>query len=132
MFTANPTRQRRHMAALIDRILGDLTSPRILNRTSRSVYPPVTVAACAPTLQRIKAQLRDQNHDIPVTSLAELREFLTNGCDSPLCGRDPSSARWEAERLLSELVQTQHRGATITDRRPQPTPATALDTPLNA
>jgi hypothetical protein len=131
VFTANPTKLRRRMAGLIDRILGDLASPWVI-RTSRSVYRPVNVAACAPSLQRINAQLCEESQDISLASLAELREFLTNSCDSPLWGRHPSSARWEAERLLSALVQTHPSHDTVTDRDHQPPYTPTLDTGLNA
>ncbi len=70
------------------------------NRVAR----PLVVLGAAPALSAVAAALR--NEDIAVTreSLDAVREFMTDGIDSPLYGRDPLAARRGADVLRRPLA----------------------------
>jgi hypothetical protein len=70
------------------------------NRVAR----PVVVLAAAPALSAVAAALRDEDLAVSPEALGAVREFMTNGIDSPLYGRDPLAARRAADGLRRALV----------------------------
>ena len=60
--------------------------------------------AAAPALSAVAAALRDEDLVVSPEALAAVREFMTNGIDSPLYGRDPLAARRAADGLRRALV----------------------------
>jgi hypothetical protein len=60
---------------------------------------PSVVASAAPALTAVAAMLRDERIDVSREALAAVREFLTDGIDSPLFGRDPLAAHRAADEL---------------------------------
>ena len=60
---------------------------------------PSVVASAAPALTAVAAMLREERIDVSREALAAVREFLTDGIDSPLFGRDPLAAHRAADEL---------------------------------
>ncbi len=69
------------------------------NRVAR----PLVVLAAAPALSAVAAALRDEDLVVSPETLASVRDFMTNGIDSPLYGRDPLAARRAADGLRRAL-----------------------------
>ena len=65
--------------------------------------------------------LRDEDVAVSREGLDAVREFMTDGIDSPLFGSDPLAARRGAEELRHELAGAGSRSA----RPPVPQPETA-------
>jgi hypothetical protein len=76
------------------------SSVPLRNRIAR----PVVVLAAAPALSAVSAALRTEEIAVSREFLDAVREFMTNGCDSPLYGRDPLAARRGAEVLRRLLL----------------------------
>ena len=72
---------------------------------SRVAWPGVVLGA-APALVAVAAVLRDENVVVSRAALDAVREFMTDGIDSPLYGSDPLAARRGADRLRSLLAGT--------------------------
>jgi len=62
------------------------------------------VLGAAPALSAVAAALRNEDLVLSRESLDAVREFMTNGADSPLYGRDPLAARRGADALRRQLV----------------------------
>jgi hypothetical protein len=101
--------ERTIWARSIDGAIKDAASPAVplRNRVAR----PVVVLGAAPALSAVAAALRNDDLVIPRESLESVREFMTNGANSPLYGRDPLAARRGADALRRRLV-----GAATTQR----------------
>ncbi|HET6174995.1 MAG TPA: hypothetical protein VFD90_20505 [Gaiellales bacterium] len=94
--------ERTAWARSIDGAIKDAASLAVplRNRVAR----PVVVLSAAPALSAVAAALRNQDLVISRESLDAVREFMTNGIDSPLYGGDPLAARRGADALRRELV----------------------------
>jgi hypothetical protein len=96
--------ERTVWARAIDGAVSDAarSSVPMRNRVAR----PVVVLAAAPALAGVASALR--NEDVAVTrqALAAVREFMTDGIDSPLYGRDPLAARRAADALRNLVLGT--------------------------
>ena len=94
--------ERQAWAHSIDTSINDAASSNfpLRNRVAR----PVVVLAAAPALSAIAAALRDQDLAVSPEALGAVREFMTNGIDSPLYGRDPLAARRAADGLRRALA----------------------------
>jgi hypothetical protein len=71
----------------------------------------VVVLGAAPALVAVAAALRDEALVITREALDAVREFMTDGIDSPLHGRDALAARRAADVLRSRLL-----GAEVAER----------------
>ena len=60
----------------------------------------------APALVAVAAVLRDEDVAVSREALDAVREFMTDGIDSPLFGSDPLAARRGAEELRHRLAGT--------------------------
>jgi hypothetical protein len=76
------------------------SSVPLRNRVAR----PVVVFGAAPALSAVSAALRNEEIAVSREVLDAVREFMTNGIDSPLYGRDPLAARRGAEALRRLLL----------------------------
>ena len=65
---------------------------------SRVAWPGVVLGA-APALVAVAAVLRDEDTVVTREALDAVREFMTDGIDSPLYGSDPLAARRGADEL---------------------------------
>ncbi len=94
--------ERRSWAHSIDGAINDAATSNLplRNRVAR----PVVVLAAAPALSAVAAALRDEDLVVSPETLAAVREFMTNGIDSPLYGRDPLAARRAADGLRRALL----------------------------
>jgi hypothetical protein len=96
--------ERMVWAHSIDRAIKDAASPAIPFR-SRVAWPGVVLGA-APALVAVAAVLRDEDVVVTREALDDVREFMTDGIDSPLFGSDPLAARRGADELRRELTGT--------------------------
>ena len=96
--------ERMVWAHSIDRAIKDAASPAIPFR-SRVAWPGVVLGA-APALVAVAAVLRDEDTAVTREALDPVREFMTDGIDSPLFGNDPLAARRGADELRRELAGT--------------------------
>ena len=96
--------ERMVWAHSIDRSIKDAASPAIPFR-SRVAWPGVVLGA-APALVAVAAVLRDEDTVVTREALDAVREFMTDGIDSPLYGNDPLAARRGADELRRELAGT--------------------------
>ena len=96
--------ERMVWAHSIDRAIKDAASPAIPFR-SRVAWPGVVLGA-APALVAVAAVLRDEDTVVTREALDAVREFMTDGIDSPLFGNDPLAARRGADELRRELAGT--------------------------
>jgi len=94
--------ERMVWAHSIDRAIKDAASPAIPFR-SRVAWPGVVLGA-APALVAVAAVLRDEDTAVTREALDAVREFMTDGIDSPLFGNDPLAARRGADELRRELA----------------------------
>jgi hypothetical protein len=94
--------ERRASARSIDAAIKDAASSGVplRNRVAR----PLVVLAAAPALSAVAAALRNEDLFVSREAMEAVREFLTNGIDSPLYGRDPLAARRGADRLRRQLL----------------------------
>ncbi len=94
--------ERQIWARSIDGAVSDATrsSVRMRNRVAR----PVVVLAAAPALTAVAAALRTADIAVTRDALDAVREFMTNGIDSPLYGRDPLAARRSADALRNLIL----------------------------
>ena len=116
MFVNNEITERGQLHRLLKRIAAEVTMDeravwaRSVERTvedaARSSVPlrnrvarPVVVLTAAPALTAVAAALRSEDIAVPRAALDAVREFMTNGIDSPLYGHDPLAARRGAEAL---------------------------------
>lgn len=106
--------ERMVWARSIDRAIKDAASPAVALRSR--VASPVVVLGAAPALSAVAAALRDEDVVVSRESLIAVREFMTNGVDSPLFGRDPLAARRGADALRRLLVTAEaaQRAAAVT------------------
>jgi hypothetical protein len=106
--------ERKSWARSIDGAINDAASSslRLRNRVAR----PAVVLGAAPALSAVAAALRDDDLTVSRETLDAVREFMTNGIDSPLYGRDPLAARRGADRLRRQLMgaETPQRATTAT------------------
>jgi hypothetical protein len=96
--------ERMVWAHSIDRSIKDAASRAIPFR-SRVAWPGVVLGA-APALVAVAAVLRDEDTAVTREALDAVREFMTDGIDSPLFGNDPLAARRGADELRRELAGT--------------------------
>jgi hypothetical protein len=96
------TEERTAWARSIDGAIKDAASPTVplRNRVAR----PAVVLGAAPALSAVAAALRNEDLVLSRESLDAVREFMLNGVDSPLYGRDPLAARRGADALRRQLV----------------------------
>ena len=80
--------EREVWARSVDGALKDATRPSTMVR-SRLTRPAVVLAA-APTLSAVAAVLRDDRVSVSREAIDAVRQFITDGIDSPLYGRDPA------------------------------------------
>jgi hypothetical protein len=106
--------ERLAWARSIDGAIKDAATPaiRLRNRVAR----PVVVLGAAPALSAVAAVLRDEDVVVSRESLNAVREFMTNGIDSPLFGSDALAARRGADALRRRLVgaEAPERAAALT------------------
>ena len=93
------TDERRVWARSIDGAIKDASRPSTLVRM-RLTHPAVVLAA-APVLSAVAATLRDEEDVVSREALDAVRQFMTDGIDSPLYGRDPLAAHRAADELRS-------------------------------
>ena len=94
--------ERMTWANSIDGAIKEAASPTIPLRNR--LAGPAVVLGAAPALSAVAAALRDENLTVSSETLEAVREFMTNGVDSPLYGRDPLAARRGADALRRKLV----------------------------
>jgi hypothetical protein len=89
--------ERTSWARSIDGAINDAVSTAVplRNRVAR----PVVVLGAAPALAAVAATLRDGDAAVSREALDAIREFMTDGIDSPLYGSDPLAARRGADAL---------------------------------
>ena len=121
MFVNNEITERGFLHRLLERTSAEVTLDErqswahsidtSINAAASSNFPlrnrvarPVVVLAAAPALSAIAAALRDEDLAVSPEALGAVREFMTNGIDSPLYGRDPLAARRAADGLRRALV----------------------------
>ena len=99
--------ERMLWARSLDNAVKDVSRPstQVRMRLTR----PAVVLAAAPALSAVAAELRDEKIVISRDALDTVREFLTDGIDSPLYGRDPLAAQRAADRLRG-LVERETGG----------------------
>ena len=99
--------ERTVWAKSIDGAIKDAarSSVPMRNRVAR----PVVVLGAAPALSAVAAALRSEEIAVTREALDAVREFITNGIDSPLYGRDPLAARRAADALRSLLLGDEAR-----------------------
>ena len=102
-----PYDDRLVWARSIDGAIKDAASPAIPFR-GRVAWPGVVLGA-APALVAVAAVLRDEDVGVSRDALDAVREFMTDGIDSPLYGSDPLAARRGADALRTRLAG--HTGA---------------------
>jgi hypothetical protein len=108
------TEERIAWARSIDGAIKEAASPAIPLRNR--VASPFVVLGAAPALSAVAAVLRDEDVVVSRESLNAVREFMTNGIDSSLYGRDPLAARRGADALRRLLVAAEpaERAAAMT------------------
>jgi len=91
--------ERTAWARSIDHAIDDAHRPstQVRIRLTR----PSVVASAAPALAAVGAVLRNERIDVLREELDAVREFLTDGIDSPLFGSDPLAAHRAADELRS-------------------------------
>jgi hypothetical protein len=94
--------ERTTWAHSIDNAIRDAATPGVplRNRVAR----PVVVLSAAPALSAVAAALRNEDAVVTREELDAVREFMTNGIDSPLFGRDPLAARRGADALRRQFA----------------------------
>jgi hypothetical protein len=94
--------ERQVWARSIDGTIKDAarSSVPLRNRVAR----PIVVLGAAPALVAVAAALRDESHAVSRQAIDAVREFMTNGIDSPLYGRDPLASRRGADVLRRQVV----------------------------
>jgi hypothetical protein len=94
--------ERRVWARSIERAIQDASQPStpVRMRLTR----PAVVTAAAPALSAVAAALRDEAISVPRDMLDAVREFISDGIDSPLYGRDPLAAQRAADALRLVLT----------------------------
>jgi hypothetical protein len=123
MFVNNEITERGLLHRLLERAGHEVTTDERLswahsidhaiNDAARSNLPlryriarPTVVMAAAPALVAVAAVLRDDLRVVSRETLDAVREFMTDGIDSPLYGRDPLAARRAADGLRRELLDS--------------------------
>jgi hypothetical protein len=96
------TEERIAWARAIDGAIKDAASPGVplRNRVAR----PVVVLSAAPALSAVAAALRSDDIFVTREDIETVREFMTDGLDSPLYGRDPLAARRGADTLRRQFA----------------------------
>jgi hypothetical protein len=97
--------ERMVWAHSIDGAIKDAADKSVPVR-SRVAWPGVVLGA-APALVAVAAVLRDADVVVTREALDAVREFMTDGIDSPLYGRDALAARRGAEALRARLAGTE-------------------------
>jgi hypothetical protein len=94
--------ERAAWARSIDSAIKDAASPAVplRNRVAR----PVVVLSAAPALSAVAAALRNDEVAVTREHIEAVREFMTDGLDSPLYGRDPLAARRGADALRRQFA----------------------------
>lgn len=116
MFANNEITERGLLHRLLDRAAGEVTYDdrtgwarsidRAISDAVSTVVPlrhriarPIVVLSAAPALVAVAAALRDEDVAVSREALDAVREFMTDGIDSPLYGSDPLAARRGADAL---------------------------------
>lgn len=94
--------ERRVWAHSIDGAIRDAANGSVPFRAR--VSRPAVVLAAAPALVAVAAVLRDEAADVSESDLEAVREFMTDGVDSPLYGTDPLAARRGADALRGRFA----------------------------
>jgi hypothetical protein len=102
MRQARARRRRSRVAGSVERA-AVVERPIVCRGPLYLVHPSVT-EACAASLLRIAALLRDESHPVDPTALDALQAFVRDG-SSPFFGRDVAAAERELARLRY-LVET--------------------------
>lgn len=89
--------ERTAWARSIDAAIKDAANPAVplRNRVAR----PAVVLTAAPALSAVAAALRNEDVILSRESIDAVRDFMTDGIDSPLYGSDPLAAGRGAEEL---------------------------------
>ena len=69
------------------------------SRCATASPAPPSCCGAAPALSAVAAALRNEDLAVSREALDAVREFMTDGIDSPLYGRDPLAARRGADAL---------------------------------
>jgi hypothetical protein len=100
---ARISRERCRLAKRLERMTagneGHTRAPRF-----RPLVDPVVASSCAAPAASIAVVLRDWTQPVQADLLDDIRWFVTDGCDSPLFGRDAAAALLaisEIERSVS-------------------------------
>ncbi|MDX6538485.1 MAG: hypothetical protein QOI71_95 [Gaiellales bacterium] len=121
MYVNNEITERGLLHRLLDRVAVEVTMDErtvwarsidgAIKDAARSSVPmrnrvarPIVVLTAAPALSAVAAALRSEEIAVTRETLDAVREFMTNGIDSPLYGRDPLAARRAADALRSLLL----------------------------
>jgi hypothetical protein len=121
MYVNNEITERGLLHRLLDRVAVEVTKDErtvwarsidgAIKDAARSSVPmrnrvarPIVVLTAAPALSAVAAGLRSEEIAVTREALDAVREFMTNGIDSPLYGRDPLAARRAADALRSLLL----------------------------
>jgi hypothetical protein len=94
--------ERKVWARSVEGALKDASRPSTIVRM-RLARPAVVIAA-APPLSAVAAALRNEQIAVSREALDAVREFMTDGIDSPLYGEDPLAAHRGADALQSLFV----------------------------
>jgi hypothetical protein len=101
-------RARDQLARGLDQIVGGAGRRRLL---TRSLIEPAVAVACTPSADSMARILRDASRHVAPESLVAIREFLTDGCSSPLYRREPAAAFVAIAALEGALLQAPARAA---------------------
>jgi hypothetical protein len=101
LFQRDPTspHQRRQLAAAIGHLATEARRDPRGPRAFRALRDRRVVEAAYPDLARIRQSLLAADVAVSPIAMTLLRDFLTQGADSPLFGRDPAAARTGAREL---------------------------------
>jgi RecB family exonuclease len=97
-------RARARWAASIERLLVELERPEPLMRGARRLYRRDVAAASAHSLIEIRWVLVDESARVRPEAMRRLREFLSDGAQSPLYGDSPEQARRTAREIAVAFV----------------------------
>jgi hypothetical protein len=126
MFVNNEITERGLLHGLLERVANEVTMDErtvwarsidgAIKDAARSSVPmrnrvarPIVVLAAAPALSAVAAALRSEEIAVTREALDAVRQFMTNGIDSPLYGRDPLAARRAADALRSLVLGDEAR-----------------------
>jgi hypothetical protein len=88
----------------INRLERELSRAPVLTLRGNPLYRRRVAKACLPDLLEIRAVLGEAAGSVPPHAMRRLREFLTDGANSPFYDENPESARRGAHELATTFA----------------------------